>query len=76
SVSAILKVGMPIYAGITAFVSYVSENGVSSLLVLIIVRYAPKTCGISSTQSLLLFSSRAFIPSPKLLFSLSTKPLV
>ncbi|GJX94115.1 hypothetical protein Tco_0348701 [Tanacetum coccineum] len=69
-------VGMPISAGITTFVSYVSENGVSSLLVLIIVQYAPKTCGISSTQSLLLSSSRAFIPSPKLLFALSTKPLV
>nr|GEV45994.1 reverse transcriptase domain-containing protein [Tanacetum cinerariifolium] len=36
---------------------------------------AHKTCGISSIQSLLLSSTRAFIPSSKLLFDLSTKPL-
>ncbi|GKE47271.1 hypothetical protein Tco_1478529 [Tanacetum coccineum] len=68
-------VGMPILARITAFVSYVSENGVSPFLVLIMVRCAHKTCGTSSIQSLLLSSSRAFILSPKLLFALSTKPL-
>ncbi|GJX44163.1 hypothetical protein Tco_0260839, partial [Tanacetum coccineum] len=75
SISAVLKVGMPIFAGITASVLYVSENGVSSLLDLIMVRCAHKTCGASSIQSLLLSSSRAFIPYPKLLFALSTKPL-
>ncbi|GJV72166.1 hypothetical protein Tco_1492161 [Tanacetum coccineum] len=35
SSSIVLKVGMPISAGITAFVPYVSENGVSPLLDLI-----------------------------------------
>nr|GEX78792.1 hypothetical protein [Tanacetum cinerariifolium] len=35
----VLKVGMPISTRITAFVPYVSENGVFSLLDLIIVRY-------------------------------------
>ncbi|GJX49751.1 hypothetical protein Tco_0276596 [Tanacetum coccineum] len=44
----VLKVGMPISTGITASVPYVSENGVSSLLDLIIVRCAHKTCEISS----------------------------
>ncbi|GKE00676.1 hypothetical protein Tco_1388659 [Tanacetum coccineum] len=39
------------------------------------VRCAHKTCVGSSIQSLLLSSSRAFIPSPKILFALSTKPL-
>ncbi|GJU45710.1 hypothetical protein Tco_1202976, partial [Tanacetum coccineum] len=43
-----LKVGMPISIGITASVSYVSANGVSSLLDLIMVRCAHKTCEISS----------------------------
>ncbi|GJV71195.1 hypothetical protein Tco_1491190 [Tanacetum coccineum] len=75
STSAILMVVMPISAGITASVPYVIENGVSQLLDLIMVRCAHRTCGSSSIQSLLLSSSRAFIPSPKLLFALSTKPL-
>nr|GEY43195.1 hypothetical protein [Tanacetum cinerariifolium] len=75
SIFAVLKVGMPISVGMTASVPYVSENSVYSLLDLIIVRYAYKTCGISSIQSLLLSSSLAFIPSPKLLFALSSKPL-
>ncbi|GKF90491.1 hypothetical protein Tco_0274192 [Tanacetum coccineum] len=75
STSTVLKVGMPISTGITAFVPYVSENGVSPLLDLIIVRCAHKTCEISSSQFLLLSSNRALIPSPKLLFALSTKPL-
>nr|GFD08722.1 hypothetical protein [Tanacetum cinerariifolium] len=75
SIFAVLKVGIPIFTGMTAFVPYVSENGVSPLLDLIIVRCAHKTCGISSIQSLLLSSSRAFIPFPKLLFAHSTKPL-
>ncbi|GJT51068.1 hypothetical protein Tco_0977225 [Tanacetum coccineum] len=35
SISIVLKVGMPISAGIVAFVLYVSENGVSLLLDLI-----------------------------------------
>ncbi|GKC92034.1 hypothetical protein Tco_1157476 [Tanacetum coccineum] len=55
SISAVLKVGMPISAGMTAFVPYDMWD--------------------FFTQSLLLSSSRAFIPSPKLLFALSTKPL-
>nr|GEV31637.1 retrovirus-related Pol polyprotein from transposon TNT 1-94 [Tanacetum cinerariifolium] len=38
STFTVLKVGMPISTGITASVPYVSENGVSSLLDLIIVR--------------------------------------
>ncbi|GKG20204.1 hypothetical protein Tco_0380005 [Tanacetum coccineum] len=57
---------MPISTGITASVPYVSENGVSPLLDLIIVRCAHKTCKISSIS---------LIPSPKLLLALSTKPL-
>nr|GEY29622.1 hypothetical protein [Tanacetum cinerariifolium] len=75
SISAILKVGMPIFTRMAAFVLYMSENGVSLFLDLIIVRCAHKTCGTSSIQSLLLSSSCAFIPFPKILFSLSTKPL-
>nr|GEX69797.1 hypothetical protein [Tanacetum cinerariifolium] len=75
SISAVLKVGMPINAGITAFVSYISENEVSPLLDLILVRCAHRTRGISSTQSLLPLSYRTFIPSPKRLFALSPKSL-
>nr|GFB55649.1 reverse transcriptase domain-containing protein [Tanacetum cinerariifolium] len=75
STSAVLKIGMPISIGTTAYVSYVSENGVSSLLDLIIVRCAHKTCEVSSIQFLLLSSNRVLIPSPKLLFALFTKPL-
>ncbi|GJU14451.1 RNA-directed DNA polymerase [Tanacetum coccineum] len=41
SISAVLKVGMPISAGITAYVPYVSENGMSSLLDLIMVCVDP-----------------------------------
>nr|GEY33076.1 hypothetical protein [Tanacetum cinerariifolium] len=41
--SAVLNVGMPIFAGMTASILYVSENGVSSLLDLIIVRMAMGT---------------------------------
>nr|GEU38669.1 hypothetical protein [Tanacetum cinerariifolium] len=44
----VLKVGMLISSGITASVPYVSENGVSPLLDLIIVRCAHNTCEISS----------------------------
>ncbi|GJY22698.1 hypothetical protein Tco_0396356 [Tanacetum coccineum] len=43
STSAVLSVGMPISAGMTAFVPYVSEKGVSPLLDLIIVRCAQRT---------------------------------
>ncbi|GKF74681.1 hypothetical protein Tco_0221013, partial [Tanacetum coccineum] len=75
STFVVLMVGMPISAGITAFVPYVNKNDVTPLLDLIMVQCAHKTCGSSSIQSLLLSSSRAFIPSPKLLFALSTKPL-
>ncbi|GKA24660.1 hypothetical protein Tco_0710693 [Tanacetum coccineum] len=39
----VIKVGIPISTGITASVPYVSENGVSLLLDLIIVRCAQKT---------------------------------
>ncbi|GKD19765.1 hypothetical protein Tco_1208923 [Tanacetum coccineum] len=70
------SVGMPISVGMTTSVSYVSENGVSPLLDLINVRCAHRTCESSPIQSLLLSSNRALIPSPKLLFSLSTKPFV
>ncbi|GKC08431.1 hypothetical protein Tco_1000041, partial [Tanacetum coccineum] len=38
STSAVLKVGMPIYTGITASTPYVNENGVSPLLDLIMLR--------------------------------------
>ncbi|GJS14220.1 hypothetical protein Tco_0408692, partial [Tanacetum coccineum] len=68
-------ISMPISAGITASVLYVSENGVSPLLDLTMVQCAHKICGTSSIQSLLLLSSRAFIPYLKILFALSTKPL-
>nr|GEW12223.1 ribonuclease H-like domain-containing protein [Tanacetum cinerariifolium] len=43
STSAVLKVGMPISAGITASAPYVNENGVSPLLDLIMMRCAHKT---------------------------------
>nr|GEW10593.1 hypothetical protein [Tanacetum cinerariifolium] len=75
STSAVLKVGMPISAAITAFVPYVNENGVSLLLDLIMVRCAHKTCEISSTQFLFLSPNHALIPSSRLLFALSTRPL-
>ncbi|GJU49197.1 hypothetical protein Tco_1218752 [Tanacetum coccineum] len=74
SVSAVWSVGMPISAGIIASVPYVSENDVSPLLDLIMVRCAYRTCKSSPIQSLLLSSNRALIPSPRLLFALSTKP--
>ncbi|GJT25231.1 hypothetical protein Tco_0895168 [Tanacetum coccineum] len=72
--SAVRSVGMPISAGMTASVPYVSENGVSPLLDLIMVRCAHNTCKSSPIQSLLLSSNRALIPSPRLMFALSTKP--
>ncbi|GJX93384.1 hypothetical protein Tco_0347970 [Tanacetum coccineum] len=43
STSAVLIVGMPISAGMTASVSYVNKNGVSLLLDFIIVRCAHRT---------------------------------
>ncbi|GKD11654.1 hypothetical protein Tco_1196061 [Tanacetum coccineum] len=61
-------------AGMTASVPHVSEKGVSLLLDLIIVRCAQRTWEISSIQFLLLASSLALIPSPKLRFALSTNP--
>ncbi|GKG21178.1 hypothetical protein Tco_0383773 [Tanacetum coccineum] len=64
STSAVRSVGMPIFTGMTASVPYVSENG------------AYRTCESSPIQSLRLSSNRALIPSPKLLFALSTKPFV
>nr|GEW97112.1 hypothetical protein [Tanacetum cinerariifolium] len=75
STSDVLMVGMRISVGITDYVLYVSENGISPLLDLIMVWCALRTCGSSSNQPLLLSTCRAFIPSPKLLFALSTKPL-
>nr|GEZ64378.1 putative transposase (putative), gypsy type [Tanacetum cinerariifolium] len=72
---SVFKVYMSISTRITDFVLYVSENGVSSLLDLIMVWCAHMTCGIFSIQSLLPLSNRAFIPSSKLMFALSTKPL-
>nr|GEV33700.1 hypothetical protein [Tanacetum cinerariifolium] len=53
----------------------VSENRMSSLLDLIMVQCAHRTCGISSILSLLPLSNHAYIPSSKLLFTLSTKQL-
>ncbi|GJW61763.1 hypothetical protein Tco_0111098 [Tanacetum coccineum] len=76
STSIVRSVGMPISAGMTASVSYVSENDVSLLLDLIIVRWDHRTCESSPIQSLLLSSNLAFIPSPKLMFALSTKLFV
>ncbi|GJZ05338.1 putative reverse transcriptase domain-containing protein [Tanacetum coccineum] len=73
STSAVQSVGMPISAGMTASVPYVSENGVSPLLDLIMVRCAHRTCESSPIQSLLLSSNRALIPSPNFRFALSTK---
>nr|GEY88335.1 hypothetical protein [Tanacetum cinerariifolium] len=75
STSAVLSVGMPISTGMTASVSYVNENGMSSLLDFIIAWCAHKTRGSSSIQLLLLASILACIPSPKLQFALSTRPL-
>nr|GEU75859.1 ankyrin repeat family protein [Tanacetum cinerariifolium] len=66
STFAVLQVGMPISTRITASVPYVSENGVSLLIDLVMVRCAHKTCEISSIQCLLLSSNHALIPSPKL----------
>ncbi|GKD97553.1 hypothetical protein Tco_1381450, partial [Tanacetum coccineum] len=74
STSAVQSVGMPISAGMTASVSYVSENGVSSLLDFIMVRCAHRTYESYPIQSLLLSSNRALILSLRLLFALSTKP--
>ncbi|GKB12888.1 hypothetical protein Tco_0846811 [Tanacetum coccineum] len=74
--SAIRSAGMPISSGMTAFVPYVSENGVSPLLDLIMVWCAHRTCESSPIQSLLLSSNRALIPSPKLLFALRAKPFI
>ncbi|GKG15973.1 hypothetical protein Tco_0358296, partial [Tanacetum coccineum] len=74
STSVVRSVGMPISAGMTAFMSYVSENGVSPLLDFIMVRCAHRKCESSPIQSLLFSSNRALIPSPRLLFALSTKP--
>ncbi|GJU84972.1 hypothetical protein Tco_1292518 [Tanacetum coccineum] len=76
STSIVRSVGMPISVGITASVPYVSENGVSPLFDFIVVRWDHRTCESSSIQSLLLSSNLLFIPSPKLLFALSTKPFV
>nr|GEX69498.1 hypothetical protein [Tanacetum cinerariifolium] len=75
STFAILRVGMPILARITASAPYVNENGVSPLLDLIMVRCAHKMCEISSTQFLFLSPNGALIPSHMLLVALSTRPL-
>nr|GFB43891.1 reverse transcriptase domain-containing protein [Tanacetum cinerariifolium] len=75
SIFAVHKVGMPISAGMIVSILYVSKNGVSPLLDLIMVRCAHRTCGISLIESLIPLSSRTFIPSPRLLFALSIKPL-
>nr|GEU44718.1 hypothetical protein [Tanacetum cinerariifolium] len=48
----------------------------STMSISVAQRCADRTCGTSSIQSLLLLSNRVFIPSPKLLFALSTKLLV
>ncbi|GJV88085.1 hypothetical protein Tco_1532023 [Tanacetum coccineum] len=63
STSAVLSVGMPISAGMTASVSYVKENGVSPLLDFIIVR--PLVNALDSLGMLLLLPLRlyAWVPS-------------
>nr|GEU74810.1 hypothetical protein [Tanacetum cinerariifolium] len=52
----LLKVGMPISTGITASIPYVSENGVSPLLDLIIVRWAKLVGAILLSASAFLFA--------------------
>nr|GFD11059.1 hypothetical protein [Tanacetum cinerariifolium] len=59
----------------TASVPYVREKGVSLWLDLTIVLWAQRTWGSSSTQFLFPSPRRALIPSPRLLFALSTSPL-
>ncbi|GJY61369.1 hypothetical protein Tco_0462026 [Tanacetum coccineum] len=76
SASAALSMGMPILAGKTASIPYVNENGVSPLLDFIMVRCAHRTCESSSNQFLFFAPNLAFIPSPRLRFALSTRPLV
>ncbi|GJU52296.1 hypothetical protein Tco_1226010 [Tanacetum coccineum] len=73
STSTVRSVGMPIFAGMTASVSYVSENGVSPSLNFIMVRCAHRTRESSLIQSLLLSSNLALIPSPRLLKWISPK---
>ncbi|GJV30505.1 hypothetical protein Tco_1386953 [Tanacetum coccineum] len=75
STSAVLSVGMPISIRMTASVPYVNENGVSPLLDFIMVWCAHRTCEISSNQFLFFSPNLAFIPSLRLRFALSTRPL-
>ncbi|GJZ52441.1 hypothetical protein Tco_0606956 [Tanacetum coccineum] len=59
STSAVLSVGMLIFAGMTASVLYVNENGVSLLLDFIIVRYSlGQVCELDSLGMLLLMPWR------------------
>nr|GFA73191.1 hypothetical protein [Tanacetum cinerariifolium] len=59
----------------TASVPYVREKGVSPWLDLTIVLWAQRTWGSSSTQFLFPSPKCALMPSPRLLFALSTSPL-
>nr|GFA18572.1 hypothetical protein [Tanacetum cinerariifolium] len=59
----------------TASVPYVRGKGLSSWLDLTIVLWAQRTWGSSSTQFLFPSPKRALMPSPRLLFALSTSPL-
>nr|GFA47820.1 hypothetical protein [Tanacetum cinerariifolium] len=68
-------VGILISMGINASVPYVREKGVSSWLDLIIILWTQRTWGSSSTQFLFPSPKRALMPSPRLLFALSTSPL-
>ncbi|GJR21224.1 hypothetical protein Tco_0969751 [Tanacetum coccineum] len=60
----VLKVGMPISTGITAFVPYVSENGVSLLLDLIIVRCS--VCPFHQAIGLRMFNGSKALADAKL----------
>nr|GEW69504.1 reverse transcriptase domain-containing protein [Tanacetum cinerariifolium] len=73
STSVVLKVGMPISTRITAFVPYVSENGVSSLLNLII--YSAPVRHVKSLISSFCIS-RPTVPWPAIKASYSATLLV
>ena len=56
----ILKLDIPICTGITDFVPYTIENGVSPIGILLVVWYAQSMLGKSSTHSPLDFSNLVF----------------
>nr|GFA96085.1 hypothetical protein [Tanacetum cinerariifolium] len=75
SIVVVRYMGIPISAGITASVPYVREKGVSPWLDLIIVLWAQRTWGSSSTHFLFPSPKRALMPSHRLLFARFTSPL-